>query len=64
MISFDCKGLYDKRLGIFITQWKDSRVLQTVNTVMDKEATTIQRRTGAIKIDVTVSNDIRMYQWI
>ena len=56
------KRLTDKRLGMVITQWKNSKTLQTVSTVMRKGAQTIQQRNGATLIDVTCPNDIVMYQ--
>ena len=56
------KRLVDKRLGMIITRWKDSKTLQTVSTVMCKGAQTIQRRNGATLINVTCPNDIVMYQ--
>ena len=56
------KRLVDKRLGMIITRWKDSKILRTVSTVMCKGAQTIQRRNGATLIDVTCPNDIVMYQ--
>ena len=56
------KTLVDKRLAMVITQWKDSKTLQTVSTVMCKDAQTIQCRNGSTIIDVTCPNDIVMYQ--
>lgn len=52
----------DKRLGMVITRWKDSKILQTVSTVMCKGLTEITRRTGPKKIRVAVPNDIEKYQ--
>ena len=56
------RRLVDKRLGMVITRWKDSKILQTVSTVMIKGCQTIQRRNGAKILDVVCPNDIVMYQ--
>ena len=58
----DFKRLHDKRLGMVITRWKDSKKLQTVSTVMKHGTQVIQRRNGANIIDVTCPNDIVLYQ--
>ena len=52
----------DDRLGMVITRWKDSRVLQIVSTIMKKGIGTVQRRVGKDKIDVRCPNDIIEYQ--
>lgn len=54
--------LADKRLGMVITRWKDSKVLQTVSTIMTKGLTSVKRRTGSNQIDVIVPKDIQKYQ--
>ena len=54
--------LVDKRLGMVITRWKDSKVLQTVSTVMEQGVSSVQRRTGASLIQVSCPNDIIKYQ--
>ena len=54
--------LVDKRLGMVITRWKDSRVLQIVSTVMKKGSNIIHMRVGAALIPVTCPNDVIMYQ--
>ena len=58
----DFKRLHDKRLGMVITRWKDSKKLQTVSTVMKSGTQVVQRRNGANIIDVTCPNDIVLYQ--
>eukprot|EP00957_Ditylum_brightwellii_P185978 14159251-Ditylum_brightwellii.AAC.1 len=45
-----------------VTRWKDSRVLQIINTVMVKGATTIQQQTGWEVQSVECPNDIYNYQ--
>ena len=54
--------LVDKRLGMVITRWKDSRILQTVSTIMKPGIKTITRRVGSDLIDVTCPSDIVEYQ--
>ena len=44
--------LVDRRLGIVITRWKDSQIVQTVSTIMTKGLTLVQRRNGPKVIDV------------
>ena len=56
------RRLYDKRLGMVITRWKDSKNLQTVSTVMTHGATEVQRRNGANILNVPCPNDIVLYQ--
>eukprot|EP00957_Ditylum_brightwellii_P023327 1761209-Ditylum_brightwellii.AAC.1 len=45
-----------------VTRWKDSRVLQTISTVMVKGTTTIQRWTDQEVKTVEYPNDICDYQ--
>ena len=52
----------DKRIGMVITRWKDSRVLQTVSTIMKKGIGEVSRRRGASKLTVRCPNDIIEYQ--
>ena len=54
--------MVDDRLGMVITRWKDSRVLQVVSTIMKKGVGTVQRRVGREKTDVRCPNDIIEYQ--
>ena len=54
--------LVDKRLGMVISRWKDSKILQTVSTVMKKGETTVQRQVGANVVEVKCPNDIVLYQ--
>ena len=54
--------LVDRRLGIVITRWKDSQIVQTVSTIMTKGLTLVQRRTGPKVIDVIVPKEIEQYQ--
>eukprot|EP00957_Ditylum_brightwellii_P022698 1712071-Ditylum_brightwellii.AAC.1 len=42
----DYMHLVDDRVGMVITRWKDSKVLQAINTVMQPEATTVTRHLG------------------
>ena len=55
------KRLVDKQLGMVITWWKDSKVVQTVSTIMEKGIGTVQRQTGPNKITVNCPNDIIRY---
>ena len=54
--------LVDKRLGMVITRWKDSKILQTVSTIMKPGIKTITRRVGSDLIDVRCPSDIVEYQ--
>ena len=54
--------LVDPRLGMIITRGKDSKVLQTVSTTMDKGVEILKRRTGNKVIEVTCPSDIVRYQ--
>ena len=54
--------LVDRRLGMVITSWKYSKILQTISTTMTKGLILVQRRTGPKVIDVTVPKDIEQYQ--
>eukprot|EP00957_Ditylum_brightwellii_P065276 4950905-Ditylum_brightwellii.AAC.2 len=58
----DCLHLADDRVGMVIAQWKDSKVLQAVSTVMEHGTTTITRCIGQEGIDVICPNDIVLYQ--
>ena len=58
----DCRRLYDKRLGMAITRWKDSKNLQTVSTVMKHGFSMVSRRNGANILQVPCPNDIILYQ--
>ena len=59
---FRSKRLVDKRLGMVITRWRDSKDLQTVSTVMKSGASNVQRRIGSNIIEVDCPNDIILYQ--
>ena len=52
----------DKRLGMVATKWKDSRILQTISTVMKSGADVVARRVGSTVINVSCPNDIIEYQ--
>ena len=52
----------DKRLGMVITRWKDSRILQTVSTIMKPGIKTITRGVRSDLIDVRCPSDIVEYQ--
>ena len=52
----------DPRLGMVITRWKDSKILQTVSTVMKSGVSEVSRRTGATVVKVRCPNDIILYQ--
>ena len=54
--------LVDKRLGMVATRWKDSRILQTVSTVMKSGIDEVARRIGSEVIKVSCPNDIIQYQ--
>ena len=54
--------LHDKRLGMIITRWKDSKNLQTVSTVMKHGTQMVKRRNDANLLDVECPNDIVLYQ--
>ena len=54
--------LVDKRLGMVITRWKDSRTLQVVSTVIKNGVGVVKRRTGASVLDEKCPNDIIMHQ--
>ena len=60
------QGLYiqlvDKRLGMVKTQWIDSRILQTVSTIMKPGISTILRHIGLEIIEVQCPSDIVKYQ--
>ena len=44
------------------TRWKDSRILQTISTVMKSGADVVARRVGSTVINVSCPNDIIEYQ--
>ena len=50
--------LVDKRLGMVITRWKDSRVLQIVSTIMKPGVEIIERRVGSEIIQVKDPSDV------
>ena len=52
----------DKKLGIVITRWKDSRILQTVSTIMKPGVKTIGRGFGLEILDMRCPRDIVGYQ--
>ena len=54
--------LVDDRLGMVISRWKDSKVLQVVSTIMKKGIGKVERRVGSEKIEVSCPNDIIEYQ--
>ena len=54
--------LVDIRLGMVATRWKDSRILQTISTVMKSGIDEVSRRVGSEKIKVPCPNDIIQYQ--
>ena len=45
-----------------ITRWKESKIVQTVSTIMTKGLISVQRRTGPKVIDAIVSKNIEQYQ--
>ena len=45
-----------------ITRWKDSRILQTVSTIMKLGIETIGRRVGVEVIDIRCPSDMVEYQ--
>eukprot|EP00957_Ditylum_brightwellii_P151794 11559066-Ditylum_brightwellii.AAC.1 len=42
----ECVCKVDPYLGMVVTRWKDSRVFQTISTVIVKGTTTVQQWTG------------------
>ena len=54
--------LVDERIGMVITRWKDSKVLQVVSTIMKKGIGKVERRVGKDKVSVDCPNDIIEYQ--
>eukprot|EP00957_Ditylum_brightwellii_P019489 1470552-Ditylum_brightwellii.AAC.1 len=46
-----------------VTQWKDSKVLHTICTVMEKGNTNVQQQTGWDITTVVCPNDIHNYQY-
>eukprot|EP00957_Ditylum_brightwellii_P163553 12452806-Ditylum_brightwellii.AAC.1 len=50
--------LVDDRARMAITQWKDSKVLQTASTAIQPVTTTITRHISQEVIDVICPNDI------
>ncbi len=61
-MQLEVKRLHDKRLGMVITRWKDSKKLQAVRTVMKHGTQVVQRRNRANIIDVKYPNEILLYQ--
>ena len=56
------KRLVDKRLGMVITRWRDSKNLQTVSIVMKSGSSNVEQRNGSKIIQVECPNDIILYQ--
>ena len=56
--------LVDRQLVMVITEWRDSKDLQTVSTVMVKGIGSMFRQVGKDKIEVRCPHDIIMYQEI
>ncbi len=56
------KRLVDKRLGMVTTQWRDSKNLQTVSTIMKSGMSTVEQRNGRKIIQVKCPNDIILYE--
>ena len=54
--------LVDKRLGIVATRWKDSKILQTISTVMISGVGVVSRQVGSNVVKVSCPNDIIEYQ--
>ena len=54
--------LVDKRLGLVVTRWKDSKILQTVSTTMKSGVEIVTRRVGATVVNVKCPADIVQYQ--
>eukprot|EP00957_Ditylum_brightwellii_P104919 7996692-Ditylum_brightwellii.AAC.1 len=54
--------LVDDRVGMVITCWKGSNILQAVSTAMQPGATNVTRHIGQEVIDVACPNDIVLYQ--
>ena len=58
----DYVRVVDPRLGMVAIQWKDSKIVQTVSTIMKKGETVIKRQVGSEAVDVKCPNDIVEYQ--
>ena len=56
------KILVDKRLGMVITRWKDSKKLQVVSTTMAKGVGGVTRRKGRHSTTVKFPKNIITYQ--
>ena len=54
--------LVNRRLGMVIIRWKDSRILQTVSTIMKPGIKTIGRQVVSEMIDVRYVSDNVEYQ--
>ena len=52
----------DSRLGMVMTRWKDSKILQIISTVMQPGIGEVRRRQGATVLRVKCPNDVIMYQ--
>eukprot|EP00957_Ditylum_brightwellii_P165536 12602551-Ditylum_brightwellii.AAC.1 len=53
----------DPCLGMVVTRWKDSKVLQTISTVMEKGTTHVQQWIGWDVHYVVYPNDTFDYQY-
>ena len=54
--------MVDARLGLVVTRWKDSKILQTLSTTMKSGIETVTRRVGANIVNVKCPADIVQYQ--
>ena len=54
--------MVDKRLGVVIKIWKDSKTLKVFNATMTKGVGQVTRRKGRDAITVKSPNDIITYQ--
>ena len=52
----------DKRLGMVITRWKDSKILQTISTTKKHGIGEVERQSGQEIIKVKCPNDVIQYQ--
>ena len=50
------------RLGMVMTRWKDSKILQIISTVMEPGIGEVSRRQGATVHTVKCPNDVILYQ--
>ena len=58
----NCIRFRDRRLGMVITQWERSRIIQTVSTATQKYAGIMIYRKGDDMVEVIFPHDITKYK--